>query len=159
MTNAYTILIQRSVDMSVAKKTYLNLMIMGCAALLISAPWAFGFGDGYAATWNACLSGGVIAIAVLAAFAGVAVRLQETVLGLGLWVALSPMVVGFVRDETATLIHMFVGLVLVSLVVTRLTAKARPMAESRTIFRAMVLAQGAPPRGASRIPIGNSIMP
>ena len=50
-------------------KTFIELTKVGCAALLVAAPWTFGFDSAGAATWNACLNGAAIAIAALAALA------------------------------------------------------------------------------------------
>jgi hypothetical protein len=65
-----------------------------CATLLIVAPWTFGFGG--AATWNAWLSGAAIAISAFAALTFEPEWEGVTSLGLGLWVVLSPSVIGFV---------------------------------------------------------------
>jgi hypothetical protein len=110
--------------MLVTKTPLVDATILGSAALLGIAPWAFGF-QGQAATWSASLSGAAMVIAVLADFAGVTVHLTEKSLILGLWIALSPLVVGFVGDGTATLIHMLLGLGIVALALVRLQIRRR----------------------------------
>jgi SPW repeat len=110
-------------------KTFIRLTKVAFATLLVVAPWTFGFGS--AATWNACLSGGAIAIAALAALAYEAEWEGVTSLGLGLWVVLSPSVIGFVQDETATLIHLLVGLAVASLATTTLLGNGRKQIHRR----------------------------
>jgi hypothetical protein len=105
------------------KKKFIDVTKAACAVLLAVAPWAFGFGG--AATWNACLSGGAIGIAALAALAYEAEWEGVTSLGLGLWLVLSPSVIGFVQDETATLIHLLVGLAVATLATTTLLGNGR----------------------------------
>jgi SPW repeat len=104
-------------------KTFIRLTKVAFATLLVVAPWTFGFGG--AATWNACLSGAAIAISALAALAHEAEWEGVTSLGLGLWLVLSPSVIGFVQDETATLIHLLVGLAVTTLATTTLLGNGR----------------------------------
>jgi SPW repeat len=104
-------------------KTFIDLTKVICATLLVAAPWTFGFES--AATWNACLSGGAIAISALAALAHEAEWEGVTSLGLGLWLVLSPSVIGFLQDEIATLIHLLVGLAVTTLATTTLLGNGR----------------------------------
>jgi hypothetical protein len=91
------------------KSIFLDGGKLVCGAFLIAAPWVFDFESGAAARWNAYLSGCAIVAANLGLFAREAECRQEVSLGLGLWVLLSPNIVGFVHDEAATLVHLLVG--------------------------------------------------
>jgi hypothetical protein len=105
------------------RKAFIDLTKVACATVFVVAPWTFGFGS--AATWNACLSGGAIAISALVALAHEAEWERVTSLGLGLWVVLSPSVIGFVQDEIATVIHLLVGLAVTTLAATTLLGNGR----------------------------------
>jgi SPW repeat-containing protein len=91
------------------KKSFIDVMKLGCAVLLTAAPWIFDLDGGNIATWNAWLNGSVIALIAVAASVYEAEWEPETTLGVGLWVALSPYIIGFVQDATATLVHVLVG--------------------------------------------------
>ena len=77
--------------------------------VLIASPWVLGFTTG-TVTYNAVIAGfaiSVVAIAALAAFA----QWEEWVnLALGLWVLVSPFVLGFPTETIATWTHVVVGL-------------------------------------------------
>ena len=85
---------------------WINL-ILGLA--LIASPWVLGFTAG-TVTLNAVIGGfaiGVVAVAALAAFA----QWEELVnLALGVWVLVSPFVLGFSTETIATWTHVAVGL-------------------------------------------------
>ena len=49
------------------KKSFIDVMKLGCAILLTAAPWIFGLDRGNIATWNAWLNGSVIALIAVAA--------------------------------------------------------------------------------------------
>ena len=87
------------------KKSFIDVMKLGCAILLTAAPWIFGLDGENIATWNAWLNGSVIALIAVAALVYEAEWEPETTLGVGLWVALSPYIIGFMQDATATLVH------------------------------------------------------
>src|SRR5436853_6008119 len=71
------------------KKSFIDVMKLGCAILLTAAPWIFGLDGENIATWNAWLNGSVIALIAVAALVYEAEWEPETTLGVGLWVALS----------------------------------------------------------------------
>jgi hypothetical protein len=102
------------------KKSFIDVMKLGCAVLLTTAPWIFGLDGGNIATWNAWLNGSVIALIAVAALVYEAEWEPETTLGVGLWVALSPYIIGFMQDATATLVHVLVGLATAALAVAKL---------------------------------------
>jgi hypothetical protein len=102
------------------KKSFIDVMKLGCAILLTAAPWIFGLDSGNIATWNAWLNGSVIALIAVAALVYEAEWEPETTLGVGLWVALSPSIVGFMQDATATLVHVMVGFATAALAAAKL---------------------------------------
>ncbi|MBX6327255.1 MAG: SPW repeat protein [Pseudolabrys sp.] len=89
-------------------------------AFLFLSPWIFGFSSEPAASWNAWLSGIVIvalAAAALAAFA----ELEEWLnLIAGVWVALSPWLVGFWTDVAAMWLHIVIGVIVAVIAAARL---------------------------------------
>ena len=109
------------------KKSFLiDVMKLGCAILLTAAPWIFGLDRGNIATWNAWLNGSVIALIAVAALVYEAEWEPETTLGVGLWVALSPYIIGFMQDATATLVHVLVGFATAALGAAKLLLSSGP---------------------------------
>jgi hypothetical protein len=93
----------------------IDLAKLACAATLMAMPLLLGFDPASAAAWSAGLGGGLIgAAAILALLAGAEWE-REINLGLGLWVALSPYVLGFISDATATWVHLLIGLAVATL--------------------------------------------
>jgi hypothetical protein len=90
--------------------TAINVVNAIAAAFLFVSPWLFGFSGEQTVVWNACVSGLVIAGLALAA----TVKLQEweewVNLVLGLWVAISPWVLGFAGIASAMWTHVVVGI-------------------------------------------------
>jgi hypothetical protein len=113
---------------TLTKTTFIDGGKLVCGAFLTAAPWVFDFESGAAARWNAYLSGCAIVAANLALFAREAECRQEISLGLGLWVLLSPSIVGFSQDGAATLVHLLVGFaVTASAAVTLVLGVVRPV--------------------------------
>jgi uncharacterized membrane protein HdeD (DUF308 family) len=87
---------------------------------LFFSPWLFLFSSESAASWNAGVSGFIVAglsIAALAAFA----EWEEWVnLIVGAWVAISPWLVGFAANSTALSLHLIVGIVVAAIAAARL---------------------------------------
>jgi SPW repeat len=81
-------------------------LILG--AFLFFSPWIFGFQTG-AESQNAWISGIIIAVLAIAALAAFAVWEEWLNLIVGLWVAVSPWVLGF-QGTTAMTVHLIVGL-------------------------------------------------
>jgi SPW repeat len=71
------------------KKSFIDVMKLGCAILLTAAPWIFGLDRGSIATWNAWLNGSAIALIAVAALMYEAEWDPETTLGVGLGRALT----------------------------------------------------------------------
>jgi hypothetical protein len=108
------------------KKCFIDVVKLGCAVLLTAAPWIFGLDGGNIATWNAWLNGSVIALIAVAALMYEAEWEPETTLGVGLWVALSPYIIGFMQDATATLVHALVGFATAALAAAKLLVGSGP---------------------------------
>ena len=82
-------------------------LILG--AVLFFSPWMFGFAAG-AQSQNAAISGIVIAVISIAALAAFAVWEEWLNLIVGLWVVVSPWVLGF-QGTTAMTTHVVIGLI------------------------------------------------
>ncbi len=82
-------------------------LILG--ALLFFSPWMFGFAAG-AQSQNAWISGIVIAVISIAALAAFAVWEEWLNLIVGLWVVVSPWVLGF-QGTTAMTAHVVIGII------------------------------------------------
>src|SRR6266446_4920086 len=80
-------------------------LILG--AILFFSPWMFGFGAGMASQ-NAYIAGIVIAVLAIAALAAFAVWEEWLNLIVGLWVLVSPWVLGF-QGTTAMTVHVIIG--------------------------------------------------
>jgi len=88
--------------------------------LLFFAPWMFGFVSTVASE-NAWLSGALISLLATAAIIAFDAREQRLNLLVGLWVAVSPWLLGFHAEMH---IHFIVGLLLVALVLFELWLNA-----------------------------------
>lgn len=84
----------------------LNLIL---GAFLVVSPWIFGFASG-APTQNAVISGLVIAVLSIAALSAFAQWEEWINLVAGLWVIVSPWVLGF-ASGAAMQVHVIVGLI------------------------------------------------
>ena len=91
----------------------INLLL---GVLLFFAPWIFGFVSTLASE-NAWLSGALISLLATTAILAFDAREQRLNLLVGLWVAVSPWLVGFHAEMH---IHFIVGLLLVALVLFEL---------------------------------------
>src|SRR6266446_7783899 len=80
-------------------------LILG--AILFFSPWMFGFGAGMASQ-NAYIAGIVVAVLAIAAIAAFAVWEEWLNLIVGLWVLVSPWVLGF-QGTTAMTVHVVIG--------------------------------------------------
>ncbi len=82
-------------------------LILG--AFLFVSPWIFGF-DAGKMSQNAMIAGIVIAILAIAALAAFAVWEEWLNLIVGLWVLVSPWVLGFHTHTTAMTVHVVTGI-------------------------------------------------
>lgn len=90
---------------------WLNLVLAIC---LFISPWIIGFAAETAPAWNAWIVGvvlGVMAVATLAAFA----EWEEWVsVVLGLWLIVSPWLLGFMANWHAMATHVILGVLVVA---------------------------------------------
>src|SRR5882757_3077301 len=82
-------------------------LILG--AILFVSPWLFAF-DAGAPSQNANISGIVIALLSIAALAAFAVWEEWLNLIVGLWVIVSPWILGF-QGTTAMTVHVIIGII------------------------------------------------
>ena len=80
-------------------------LILG--AVLFASPWMFSFDAGWVSE-NAYISGIVIAVLAIAALAAFAVWEEWLNLIVGLWVLVSPWILGF-QGTTAMTVHVIIG--------------------------------------------------
>jgi len=90
--------------------TAINVVNAIAAAFLFVSPWLFGFAGEQVASWNAWISGVLIAGLALAALAELREWQEWGSLVLGLWAAISPWVLGFAGLSHAMWTHVAVGL-------------------------------------------------
>jgi hypothetical protein len=81
------------------------------AILLFISPWVIGFSPDKAAAWNAWIVGVVIAVLAIAALSAFAVWEEWINLLLGLWLIISPWVLGFASDIHAMWTSVILGII------------------------------------------------
>jgi hypothetical protein len=94
------------------KLTDIVNLVLGAGLFL--SPWIFGFASDTSASWNAWMSGIVIAGLAIAAITAYAEWEEWLNLVVGAWVAVSPWLVAFTTNTTAVWVHLIAG-VLVAL--------------------------------------------
>lgn len=92
---------------------------LALGAFLFLTPWVFAFSEP-AASWNAWLSGITIAGLAVAALAAYAAWEEWLSLFVGLWVAASPWLVGFLANSLALHLHLVIGILVAVLAAARL---------------------------------------
>jgi hypothetical protein len=102
------------------KETIIDLGKVGCATLLLFAPWAFDFASDVVAAWNAWISGSAILVAVAMVLIDEAQWEGETTLALGIWLSIAPSVLGFPSHASAAMTHVLVGFSVSTLAVAKL---------------------------------------
>ena len=100
--------------------TAINIVNAVAAAFLFVSPWLFGISGEPAASWNAWISGLVIAVLALAAVVALQEWEEWINLLLGLWVAVAPWLVGFAGVASAMWTHAGVGVVVAILAAVEL---------------------------------------
>jgi SPW repeat len=102
------------------KEAGVDIVNLILAVFLFLTPWIFGFVPDHFTGPNAWVSGiliGVVAIAALTKFA----EWEEWLnLVLGLWVVVSPWLLGFAGQPTARWVHVIVGLIVAVLAAVKL---------------------------------------
>jgi hypothetical protein len=97
---------------------YCDVANLVLGAILFISPWLFAFEAG-AASQNAIISGVVIALLSIAALTAFAVWEEWLNLIVGLWVIVSPWILGFVAT-TAMTVHLIIGLIVAVLAAVEL---------------------------------------
>jgi len=87
---------------------------------LFLSPWVVGYSTESAASWNAWLSGLAIAVLAIVALAAFAEWEEWITLAVGVWVAISPWLVHFSGNETATPLHVIAGIVVAAAAALRI---------------------------------------
>jgi len=107
----------------------INGLNLALAALLFISPWLFGFAGPQVGSWNAWVSAALIAVVAGIALAEL-YRWEEWVnVLLGLWVAVSPWLLGFAGVANARWTHLLVGLAVAALAayeLWRMSDETRP---------------------------------
>jgi hypothetical protein len=99
-------------DWSNAKLCDVANLVLG--AFLFFSPWIFGFATGVPWT-NAMICGLIIAVLSIAALAMFAIWEEWLNLIVGLWVIVSPWVLGFAGTVAALNVHLAVGILVAAL--------------------------------------------
>lgn len=90
--------------------TVVNLVGTGTALILMASPWLAGFTDDVIASSNAVLCG----MLMLSFTAAAHIKLRDWCSWMnlvpGVWVFLSPFILGFAASEEPTIIHVVAGL-------------------------------------------------
>ena len=77
------------------QETILDFIKLALGVFLILTPWVFGFTSAFVTSGNAWISGAVISLASIAAIVELADWEEWLSLASGLWVAISPLALGF----------------------------------------------------------------
>ena len=101
-----------------SSEKYCDLANLVLGAVLFFSPWIFGFATGYESQ-NAWISGIVIAVLSIAALAAFAEWEEWLNLVAGLWVIVSPWVLGF-AGTTAMTVHVVIGVIVAALAAAEL---------------------------------------
>lgn len=86
-----------------------------CGAWLILSPWALGFAGTTAATWNFLVAGVLLVATALGAIFLPRLWEEWTETAIGLWVVVSPWLVGFSASDAAKADAILSGLVILTL--------------------------------------------
>jgi hypothetical protein len=81
------------------------------AVLLFISPWVIGFSGDKMAAWNAWVVGVIIAVLAIAALSAFAVWEEWINLLLGLWLIISPWVLGYAPDMGARWTAVILGII------------------------------------------------
>jgi uncharacterized membrane protein HdeD (DUF308 family) len=99
--------------------------------ILLISPWLFGLRAIPLAGWNALFSGVVVAAVAFAAFTRPLEWEEWINLVIGLWLIISPWLLGFARANSALWTHVIIGLMVAALAAFELRRlHGRPPAEA-----------------------------
>jgi hypothetical protein len=106
-----------------------NGLNLALAAILFVSPWLFGFAGHQTGSWNAWISAALIALVAGIALAQLQQWEEWVNVALGLWVAVSPWLLGFAGVANAMWAHLLIGLAVAALAAYeawRLSDETRP---------------------------------
>jgi hypothetical protein len=95
---------------------WINLVL---AVLLFVSPWVLGFAGETGAAWNAWICGIVVAALAVLALVKVAEWEEWIAAALGVWLVISPWVLGFAAMAAALWTHIVLGVVIAVLALWR----------------------------------------
>ena len=107
-------------EMAWKKETVTDVVNVVLGAFLFLTPWFYGYASEATASWNAWLSGIVVAGLAVAALAAYGEWEEWLNLLVGLWVVISPWLVGFSANATAMHLHLAVGAIVALVAAVRL---------------------------------------
>ena len=103
------------------KETIIDFIKLALAVFLILTPWVFGYTSANVASGNAWISGVVIGLASIAAIINLPVWEEWVSLVTGLWVAISPWLLGYQATVTSAMrANAAIGIAIVLLVAVEL---------------------------------------
>lgn len=103
------------------KETIIDFIKLALAVFLILTPWVFGYTSANVASGNAWISGVVIGLTSIAAIINLAVWEEWVSLVTGLWVAISPWLLGYQATVTSAMrANAAIGIAIVLLVAVEL---------------------------------------
>jgi hypothetical protein len=91
---------------------WINLIL---GALLFISPWLLGFADQTMAAWNAWIAGAVVVALSIAALVRFAEWEEWVNIVVGLWILISPWVLGFAGINTARWTCVILGIVIAAM--------------------------------------------
>jgi hypothetical protein len=86
-----------------------DLLNLTLGALLMVSPWALAFMPESAIAWNAVLSGSLVVVLALGALAMFQQWQAWASMAAGLWIAISPWVIGFAGHADGLRVHLIIG--------------------------------------------------
>jgi hypothetical protein len=98
-------------QMTMKRETSLDVINLVLGAILFISPWIFSFTGEEAASRNAWIFGALIALASIGAIVAFGEWEEWLKLLFGLWVLISPWLLGFSTARTATWTHVVIGVV------------------------------------------------
>lgn len=102
---------------------WINLIL---GAVLFLAPWLFGFADATAAAWNAWIAGIVVAALSIAALVRFAEWEEWVNVVVGIWILVSPWVLGFSGITSAMWVCVVLGIVIAAMAAWEAWTARRP---------------------------------
>lgn len=107
-------------DTTMRKESWADVVNLLLGVWLFLTPWIFGYAGTTTAAWNAWIAGALIAVLGVAALAAFAEWEEWIEVLAGIWVAISPWVLGFSAVTAAMGWHLIVGIVVAVLAGVRL---------------------------------------